>query len=762
MLLLIAGAFLVSCTGFNAFRTAERAEKAQEYDKAVAEYMLALSKDPENLKYRIYLQRAKLKASQYHFENAKDLHAAKQYPAAVLEYQMAVQLDPNNQFAANQLAKAQKEWDVIRMSKSELEKSKEAALKQRPILPKLDPKSKEPMSFSFPKPTEFQDICKAISKAFGFNVIFDSQIKEKKVTVELKDVKPEQALDSLMQVGGCFYKVMDEVTIIVVPETQQNRRAYEDLVIQTFYLSNGDVKDVSNVLRSIIDAKRMGINQELNAIVLRDSVDKVALAAKIIESNDKSLAEVLLNVELMEVDSNKLQEIGSELSSYGFTANYTGGTTTGTSGTTAGGNTVRLDQIDLVRKNWSIAIPNIAYSLIKNISEAQFLAQPQLRISEGEKASLHLGDRVPIVTAQFQPYAGQTTGGYQAYNSFQYTDVGIKIDIEPRIHHNREVTLKLKVEVSAVSGNVDVGNGQKVPQISTRTIQSVIRLKDGETNLLAGLLRTDKTVGQTGFPWIQDLPLIGALFSKKTKSEKRTDLILSITPQIIRMPDISDEDLLPIWAGTEENVSMRGSTSRVASDQGSPFDAASGAPSVKEEPQPKPKTDQQDRSSPRGVQRPGITRPGGGTSGGPVNRPPGAQSMGELPFFGFAPSTIQAMSGDAVTLNLTGDFAGYVKGSLVVAFDPAAVSLDRADPFPGVELSWRLLEPGKVRLEFSLPEAGADLATLKGTLLQNVPSTLSIIEGVVYDAEDAQWPVEVAPARIQPAGPVPTPLVLLP
>ena len=751
LLLLIAGVFLVSCTGYNAFRTGERAEKAQEYDKAVADYLLALSKDPENLKFRIYLQRAKLKASQYHFENAKDLHAAKQYPAAVLEYQMAVQLDPNNQFAATELAKAQKEWDVLRMSKSELEMSKEAAYKQRPKIPKLNPKSKEPMSFSFPKPTEFQDICKAVSKAFGFNVIFDSQLKEKKVTVDLRDLKPEQALDNLMQVGGCFYKVLDEATIIVVPDTQQNRRAYEDLVIQTFYLSNGDVKDVSNVLRSIIDAKRMGINQELNAIVLRDSVDKVALAQKIIESNDKSLAEVLLNVELMEVDSNKLQEFGSELSTYSETLNYTPLDSSGAP--IASGGSYQLGHIDLSRGNWSLTVPSLAIYLIKNITEAQFLAQPQLRISEGEKASLHLGDRVPIVTAQFQTYQQPGQSYYPAYNSFQYTDVGIKIDIEPRIHHNREVTLKLKVEVSAVSGNVDVGNGQKVPQISTRTIQSVIRLKDGETNLLAGLLRSDRNTGQSGFPWLQDLPLIGSLFSHKTKSEKRTDLILSITPQIIRMPDISDDDLIPIWAGTEENISMRGSTSRIASDQESPFEGGEGDVPSKEQPSSKSRTEQTpDRTpTPRGS----VQRPRPGMSPG---KPPGTQSMGELPFFGFTPGVLQSAAGESVTLNLTGDFGGYVRGSIQMAYDPAVVSMDRIDPFPGVELSWGLLEPGKARLDFTLPTEGPDVATLKGTLLQNAASTLSIIEGVVYDAEDAQWPVEAAPARIQPAaGSAPAP-----
>jgi len=756
LLFLGLAAFLMACTGYNAFRTGERAEKNQDYDKAVAEYLLALSKDPQNVQYRIYLQRARVKASSYHFENAKTLHAAKQYPAAVLEYQMAVQLDPNNQFADTELAKAQREWEAIRNAKSDIEKGKEEAQKKRPQPPKLDPKSRESMSFSFPKPTEFQDICKALGKAFGFNVIFDSQIKEKKITIELKDVKPEQALDSLMQAGGCFYKVLDQSTIIVVPDTQQNRRSYEDLVIQTFYLSNGDVKDVSNVLRSMIEAKHIGVNPELNAIVVRDSVDKVALASKIIESNDKSRAEVLLNVELMEVDSNKLQTIGAELSAYSGTLAYTGNTSSSSS--SIGG--VRLDQIDLSRKNWNITIPNIVYSLVKNTSEAQFLAQPQLRISEGEKASLHLGDRVPIVTAQFQTVSTGTTG-YIPYNSFQYTDVGIKIDIEPRIHHNREVTLKLKVEVSAVSGDVDVGGGQKVPQISTRTIQSVIRLKDGETNLLAGLLQTNKTKGRSGVPWLEDLPLIGSLFSTSSNKETRTDLILSITPQILRMPDITDEDLLPIWAGTEENVSMRGSSSRVSSDSASPFE---GTGSSKDDSKKSTRPDASDRmTSPRSGGRGGSSAPRPvGNLPGVTNNPSISQNVEGMPFIGLTPVTAQGVPAGTVTLNLTGDCTGFAKGAIVLEFDPAALILDRVDPSPGTTVTLTPLETGRARLDFTLPATGSDIAILTGTLLQNVSSTLSIVEGAVYDAQDAPWPIAAAPAQIMPAADYGTPQILLP
>lgn len=721
--------FTFSCTGYRAFKSGEDAEKIKDYDKAVAEYLSALAKDPENIKYKIYLERAKLRASQIHFENGKKLHQAKQYPGAILEYQIAYQLDPTNQFAAQELAKAQKEYEQIRKAETEIEKAKEEAKKAKAQPPKLNPKSKKPMSFSFPKPTEFMDICKAVGKGFGFNVIFDPQMKEKKVTLELTDVTPEGALEALMQSGGTFYKVLDPSTIIIVPDTPQNRKTYEDLIIKTFYLSNGDVKDVTNILRSIIQTKSLGQNQQLNAIVIRDTADKVELATKIIEANDKSKAEVLLNVELLQVDSQKMKQIGTELGAYTFQ-------------TTPDTDTMDLDKIHIATRMWNLTIPSITYYFVKNITEAELLAQPQLRISEGEKASLHIGDRVPIVTASFTPYSPGTTGGYYPYNSYQYIDVGIKIDIKPRIHHNREVTLELKVEVSSISGEVKVGENQTAPKISTRTIQSVIRLKDGETNLLAGLLRTDKTTGKTGFPWLQDLPLVGNIFSKFSKTESRTDLVLTITPQIIKMPDITEEDLLPIWAGTEENVSYRGSGSKIESGIPSPFEGAEEykpeEPIREEEPKrPQPKLD---RSLP-------LRRPGEGLQ--PQPKQPGT-SKSELPSFYFTPATILGKAGETFNLNLSRDFEGFKTASLIISFPENDLEFEGISPFPGVEINYQFLEKSKIKLEIKLPNyTTKELATLKFKLKTQSQAKIKIEEGSIFDENSQNWAIETNEAEIQ-------------
>lgn len=728
--------FLFSCTGYRAFKSGQDAEKVRDYDKAVAEYLSALAKDPENIKYKIYLERAKLRASQIHFENGKKLHQAKQYPGAILEYQIAVQLDPTNQFAAQELAKAQKEYELIRASESEIEKAKEEAKKAKAQPPKLNPKSKKPMSFSFPKPTEFMEICKAVAKGFGFNVIFDPQMKEKKITIELQDVTPEAALNALMQAGGTFYKVMDPMTIIIVPDTPQNRKTYEDLVIKTYYLSNGDVKDVTNVLRSIIQTKNLGQNNQLNAIVIRDSADKVELATKIIEANDKAKAEVLLNVELLQVDSQKVKQIGTELGAYTFTTNF--------HGYPEGRTDMSLDDLKISTWMWGMTIPSITYYLVKNITEAELLAQPQLRISEGEKASLHIGDRIPIVTASFSTYAGGgTTGYYYPYNSYQYIDVGIKIDIKPRIHHNREVTLELKVEVSSISGEVSVGEKQTAPKISTRTIQSVIRLKDGETNLLAGLLRSDKTTGRTGFPWLQDIPLIGNLFSKFSKTENRTDLILTITPQIIKMPDITEEDLLPIWAGTEENITYKGSGSRVESGVPSPFEGDEGGAEVKPE---KPMEEERPLRQPPD-QRPTLPQKPGG--GGVQRFKPVGGNLSELPSFYLNPPVLLGSKDETITLNLEGDYEGFLESSLVLSFNSEEIQFLGISPYSGVNIEYQFLENSKIKLNIKLPPQTQQLASLRFKLLSEKETGIKIEEGSALDENGNVWPVEANEVSIK-------------
>ena len=232
-----------------------------------------------------------------------------------------MQLDPANQYAEVELEKVRKDLAVLLQEggAAKLAEMKKAAAEMKVKPPALNPASDEPMSLSFPNPTNVRDIYKAVGQAFGINILFDPKLRDAKMSIELKNVTARQALESVMQAAGNFYKVLDEKTVIVVEDTPQNRRDYEDLVVKTFFLSNADVKDVNNMLRALIDARRIATNEQLNSVVIRDTADKVAIAERLINANDKAKAEVLVDVELIQVDSTKLRDIGMSLSTYSYT-----------------------------------------------------------------------------------------------------------------------------------------------------------------------------------------------------------------------------------------------------------------------------------------------------------------------------------------------------------------------------------------------------------------------------------------------------------
>lgn len=582
VLLLVLGP-LAGCASHRSYRQAETAAQLEQWDEAVLQYMKALQEDPGNITYRASLMRAKIRASQVHFEKGKEFEKAGAVERALVEYQQAVQLDPTNQYAQAQLENVRRAYlENKNRGFESIDQMKEKARASRPQPPVLNPRSDQPISLEFPQNVSIFSIYRALGSAFGINILFDPNLKDNEISIELKDVTAQQALETLMRAGGHFYKVMDEHTIIVAQDNPQNRRIYEDLVIQTFFLSNAEVKDMMTILRSLVDSKKIATNDQLNAIILRDTADRVKIAERLIETNDKSKAEVVVDVELLQINTTRLRDLGVTLSSYAVgqaldLGNSTGGT--GTPGGATGGGGVRLSDLEFVNQsNWILTLPSFLYEFVKSNTEAQLLAKPQLRITEGEKANLVIGDRVPIPLTTFNTQNVGGQGGIIPITSFQYQDVGIRIDIEPRVHHNREVTLKLKVEVSNLAGSVGGSGGQSQPIIGTRTIESVIRLRDGETNFLAGLIRNDEQNTDTGIPGLSEIPILGRLFSNKRAEGQRTDVILTLTPHIIRNAEITEQDLEPIWVGTEQNLSFRGGSPRVESDVEGPFDTNEGTP----------------------------------------------------------------------------------------------------------------------------------------------------------------------------------------
>ena len=587
--IIAAASLLTSCASYNAYEKAQKAEQSKDWDTAILQYEKALQIDTNNSRYKLSLDRARREASREHFEKGKTLRASglkisgaeqvRLMQMAATELEITVRLDPTNQYAAVELGKAlQSLQDTQRAATESIsidevkKRAKANVTKAQP--PQLNPASNEPISLSFPHETPVKDIYRALGNAFGINILFDQAVKDDRVAIELRDVTAQQALERVMQAANHFYKVLDEKTIIVVPDNPQARRDYEDLVIQTFYLSNGDAEQVTNVVRTMIEARNVFPLKALNAITIRDTADKVRIAEKIIEANDKAKAEVVVAVELVQLDLKKLRDIGmtiqgpSAASPGNLIPTIPGIDDKGNSimKPLTGGSSVTMNDLRAITGGGiTFNMPSITYALAKNMANAELLANPELRISEGEKATLHIGNRIPVPVSTFTAISTGTSP-YQPVVSYQYQDVGIKVSMEPRVHHNGEVTLKLTVEVSNQGPDAPGVAGQAPqPTFATRTIESTIRLKDGETNFLAGLIQSVKQEGQQKTPFLGDLPIIGRLFTAQHSQEDRTDLVLTMTPHIVRMPNITEDDVAPMWVGTTNNLTFRGVSPRIES-----------------------------------------------------------------------------------------------------------------------------------------------------------------------------------------------------
>ncbi len=548
-----------SCSGYRSFREAQYAEVAGDWDAAVLRYMELVTADPSDLRYRAGLLRAKTQAAHAHFEQGRKLQEAGRNRDAMLEMQRAVQLDPTNQYALTELEKLRTRIESSDRGPKTISQLKDEARGAEPMPPVLNPRSDEPITFDFPE-ASFMEIYRAIGQAFGFNIVFDPRLRDAPLAspIELREVTALEGLEILMQSLGHFYKVLDEQTIMILQNTPANRQAYEDRIIQTFYLSNSDVKDVMTILRSLLATRFIAANERLNAIVMLDSVEKVKVAERIIEQSDKAKAEVVIDVELLQINTSKLQDLGLSLDS----------NTLGIS-LDIGGEDVPLRMSDvesLNQNNWVLSVPGFLFDFVKRSTDAQILAKPQVRITEGEEASFSIGDRVPIPVTSFNT-ANTAGSNVVPITSYQYQNVGIEVNITPRVHHNEEVSLDLDIEVSDLSGQIGTQ-----PIIGSRNIQTSIRLRDGETNFLAGLIRTNESNTQDGIPGLSEIPVLGRLFSRRASDNTRTDIVLTMTPHIIRRADITEQDLAPIWVGTEQNVVFRGSSPRIDSGIEGPFD----------------------------------------------------------------------------------------------------------------------------------------------------------------------------------------------
>jgi len=543
---LLACLLAAGCASSAAVRHARDAERRQDYDRAVIEYSKALRLRPDDADARLALDRARLRASQDHFVRGRRFASTGKLDQALVEYEVASELNPTNGDIDEELRatrnKLRAKVAVAREGKTELQTIIERARDLPP--PGLDvPQGVHmPASLTFRDATS-RDVFTAIARLANISLIFDSAFRDTPVTVDLRNATLEDALGTVAGATRTFFRVTAPKTVVVIPDTPAKRREYEEEVVRTFYLSNADLKETMDLLRMVLDARRISPTTATNALTIKDTPERIAAAARVLSAVDKARPEVIIDVELLEVDRTKLAEYGLQIASSGSTGlNGSVGVTTDSAGATTLQTLKNLSTADII----ATGLPTLYYRLLKSDSSTRTLANPQLRTTDGVAAKARFGEQVPVPVTTFAPIA---TGGVaqQPVTSFNYQNIGVNIDITPRTHHDDDVSLQLNVVVSNISGTGFGG----LPTFGNREINTLIRLRDGETNMLAGLIRDDERTSLEGIPGLVDLPVIGRLFAHNSKTQNQTDVILTLTPHIIRVLDLSEADLRPFRVGRD-------------------------------------------------------------------------------------------------------------------------------------------------------------------------------------------------------------------
>jgi general secretion pathway protein D len=539
--------FAGGCAASGAMHRASDAEQRQDYDLAVIEYAKALRLHPDEAGTRAALERAKLRASQEHFNRGRRLAATGKFDQALVEYQVAAELNPSNGDLDQELLttrnKLRAKIAVAREGKTELQTLMDRTRELPPPGMDLPVAVKMPASLTFRDATS-RDVFTAIARLANISLIFDSGFRDTAVTVDLRNATLDDALNTVAGATRTFFRVTAPKTIVVIPDTPAKRREYEEEIVKTFYLSNADLKETMDLLRMVLDARRISPTTALNALTIKDSPERIAAAGRVITAIDKTRPEVIIDVELIEVDRTKLMEYGIQIASPTSVPTGLNGAVSinGAVGGISLAALRNLSQSDILLSG----LPALYYRLLKSDANTRTLANPQLRTTDGTPATAKFGEQVPIPTTTFAPIAA---GGVnqQAITSFQYQNIGVNIDITPRTHHDDDVSLSLKISVTNISGTGFAG----LPTFGNREINTIITLRDGETNMLAGLIRDDERVALDGIPGLSDLPLVGHLFGHSTKSKTQTDVILTLTPHIIRVLDLTEADLRPFRVGRD-------------------------------------------------------------------------------------------------------------------------------------------------------------------------------------------------------------------
>lgn len=598
----------------------QQAEAREDYDAAFEAYRQAWLKKPRDMRFKERYERLRFQAANQHVDRGRVLRQAGDAGGALNEFARALQIDPGNQAAAQELQLTQKPGAAAPAPQSSATTPAGAESKalsnagpeaqvlvpgvdeetphQREVRrqveslsgpPQLQPVSNDPITLHAVEDTK--NIYQAICKAAGLNVIFDPKYNSIRIPVDLVNVSLYDALRIVGTLTKTFWKPVTPNTIYVAEDNQTNRNEQGEQAVQTFYLTNvaqqNDANEILIALRNLLDQRaKLYLVASQNALVIKAAPDELVLAEKVINDLDRTRPEVVVDVAVLEVNRQKERNLGITLpQSFGLTpqaSNYnqnstnTSGTGTGTStgtGTGTGSNTTNgltLNTLgNLNATNFAVTVTGGQVNALLSDTDTRILQNPRIRATDGQRAVLKIGSKIPIATGSYNAGVSAGIASLGVQTQFQYLDVGVNIDMTPTVHYDREVSLKMKVEVSSQNGSSTI-SGVTEPIISQRSAEQTIELKDGEPSLLAGILMNQDTKNVSGTPGLGELPILKYFFSSQDKIQQSDEIVFLLIPHIVRDSLLTDENTRPIYAGTGNAVELirRGSEASSGAPQG--------------------------------------------------------------------------------------------------------------------------------------------------------------------------------------------------
>ena len=632
------------CAASKAFRRGQDAVIRADWDSAVSYFTQAVQANPDSREYKVHLRRAQEEASRMHLERARDLELKDQLDLALGEYKKALDIMGTDRIAmakAAELERKIRERIEATRPKPKIDqlRTDARALNAPPL---LNPASREPIRLNFGTASSLKDILNFIGTASGINVTYDQQYVDKPYSVNLDGVTVEDALQQVLSANGYYYKVTNQRTIIVIPDQPAKHQQYDDLVVKVFYISHADVTELNQLVQTVIRIPQMPVqpmlapNKVASTITVRATAPVVDVIERLIRANDRPRAEVVLDIEILEVNRQRVKRYGIDLSHYALGLLFSpelAPPNTGFAG--AAPAPAPLFNLNTISQGVSTAdfylgVPSAVVNFLQTDGTTKTLAKPQLRGQEGQALTLNLGQEVPVLSTTF---GAPAAGGLATVptSSYSYKPVGINLAITTRVTYEGEIVLDLSVENNAIGAPVDVG-GQSALSFTSRKVHTFLRLREGEANLLAGLINQENTRNRRGAIGLSRIPGLGNLFGANEISNTDTDIVMLITPHIVRDHELTAQDVGSVYIGTQANVGLSGPPQLIA-----PQPPQEPQPPAGATPQPAPG---QINPAPAGVPAPPIGAPGGVPPTNPAGLPgtaPVPSPTGTAPVPGMIP-----------------------------------------------------------------------------------------------------------------------------